>query len=160
MTSPTRVLAKTIISRVSVSWSQKHHLTPKMTSSTRVDQGFDAGFNLRGSILCGRIFSKWFFNPFTVSASTVFTCNLFRLLATLAENSITEGRCGIVVCTLAFGSIGHGFESEHRLLLHHDASALICWYDLICCSLATSIACFTCTYLLHLFLSSAAWFKL
>jgi len=25
--------------------------------------------------------------------------------------------------TLAFGSIGHGFESEHRLFSHHSASA-------------------------------------
>jgi len=25
------------------------------------------------------------------------------------------GRCGVVGCTLAFGSIGHGFDSEHRL---------------------------------------------
>jgi len=32
------------------------------------------------------------------------------------------GRCG-VGSTLAFGSIGHGFESEHRLFSHHGASA-------------------------------------
>jgi len=32
-------------------------------------------------------------------------------------------RCGIVGSTLAFGSIGHGFESEHRLFSHHSALA-------------------------------------
>jgi len=30
---------------------------------------------------------------------------------------------GVVGSTLAFGSIGHGFESEHRLFSHHGASA-------------------------------------
>jgi len=33
------------------------------------------------------------------------------------------GRCGVVGSTLAFGSIGHGFEYEHRLFSHHGASA-------------------------------------
>jgi len=33
------------------------------------------------------------------------------------------GRRGVVSSTLAFGSIGHGFESEHRLFSHHGASA-------------------------------------
>jgi len=31
------------------------------------------------------------------------------------------GRCGVVVSTLAFGSIGHGFKSEHCLFSHHSA---------------------------------------
>jgi len=31
-------------------------------------------------------------------------------------------RCGIVASTLAFGSIGRGFESEHRLLSYNGAS--------------------------------------
>jgi len=30
---------------------------------------------------------------------------------------------GVVGSTLAFGSIGHGFESEHSFLLRHSASA-------------------------------------
>jgi len=34
-----------------------------------------------------------------------------------------RGRCGVVGSTHAFGSIGHGFESEHRLFSHHIASA-------------------------------------
>jgi len=33
------------------------------------------------------------------------------------------GRRGVVGSTLAFGSIGHGFESEHHLFSHHGASA-------------------------------------
>jgi len=33
------------------------------------------------------------------------------------------GRRGVVGSTLAFGSIGHGFDSEHRLFSHHGASA-------------------------------------
>jgi len=32
-------------------------------------------------------------------------------------------RCGEVGSTLAFGSIGHGFESEHHLFSHYSASA-------------------------------------
>jgi len=33
------------------------------------------------------------------------------------------GRCGVRGSTLAFGSIGHGFEFEHCLFSHHGASA-------------------------------------
>jgi len=33
------------------------------------------------------------------------------------------GRCGVVRRTLAFGSIGHGFESEQRLFSHLNVSA-------------------------------------
>jgi len=30
------------------------------------------------------------------------------------------GLCGVMGSTLAFGLIGHGFESEHRLFAHHS----------------------------------------
>jgi len=33
------------------------------------------------------------------------------------------GGRGVVDSTLASGSIGHGFQSEHRLFSHHGASA-------------------------------------
>jgi len=33
-------------------------------------------------------------------------------------------RCGVVGGTLAFGFIGHVFESEHRLFSYHSALAL------------------------------------
>jgi len=36
--------------------------------------------------------------------------------------SYSVGRCGVVGSTLAFGSIGHGFESEHHLFSHHGVS--------------------------------------
>jgi len=36
--------------------------------------------------------------------------------------SVVE-RCGVVGNTLAFGLISHGFESEHRLFSHQNASA-------------------------------------
>jgi len=35
------------------------------------------------------------------------------------RQTITAGRFGVLDCTLAFGSTGHGFESEHRLFSHH-----------------------------------------
>jgi len=40
-----------------------------------------------------------------------------------AEATSIVGRCGVVGSTLAFRSIGHGFESEHRLFSHNGASA-------------------------------------
>jgi len=36
---------------------------------------------------------------------------------------IDLGCCGVVGSTLAFGSTGHRFKSEHRLFSHHGASA-------------------------------------
>jgi len=41
----------------------------------------------------------------------------------LVRRSFLVGRCGVVDSTLAFGSMGHGFESEHLLFSHHGASA-------------------------------------
>jgi len=46
------------------------------------------------------------------------------------------GRCGVVGSTLAFGSIGHGFESEHRLFSHHGEIKL---RSLAKCSLDDSV---------------------
>jgi len=43
-------------------------------------------------------------------------------------------RCGVVGSTLALGSIGHGFESEHRLFSHHGASAFSKLRSLAKCS--------------------------
>jgi len=48
---------------------------------------------------------------------------------------IFVGRCGVVGSTLAFGSIGHGFESEHFLFSHHGASAFSKLISLAKCSL-------------------------
>jgi len=42
--------------------------------------------------------------------------------------------------TLAFGSIGHGFESEHRLFSHHGASAFSKLRSLAKCSLDYSVS--------------------
>jgi len=42
---------------------------------------------------------------------------------------------GIVGSTHAFGTIGHGFESEHRLFSHHIASAFSKLRSLAKCSL-------------------------
>jgi len=47
------------------------------------------------------------------------------------------GRCGVVDSTLAFGSIGHGFESKHSLFSHHSASAFMT--SLAKCSLDDSV---------------------
>jgi len=52
------------------------------------------------------------------------------------------GRCGVVtvvVSTLAFGSMGHGFEPEHRLFSHHGASAFSKLRSLANCSLDDSV---------------------
>jgi len=48
-------------------------------------------------------------------------------------------RCGVVGNTLAFGSIGHGFESEHSLFSHHSASAFSKLRSLVKCSLDDSV---------------------
>jgi len=49
------------------------------------------------------------------------------------------GCCGVVVSILAFRSIGHGFESEHRLFSHHEASAFSKLRSLAKCSLDDSV---------------------
>jgi len=49
------------------------------------------------------------------------------------------GRCGVVGSTLAFGSIRHGFENEHRLFSHHAASAFSKLRSLAKCSLDDSV---------------------
>jgi len=49
------------------------------------------------------------------------------------------GRCGVVVAILAFGSIGHGFKSEQRLISHYSASAFSKMRSLAKCSLADSV---------------------
>jgi len=41
----------------------------------------------------------------------------------LLQGPMSVRRCGVVGSTFAFASIGHGFESEHRLFSHHGASA-------------------------------------
>jgi len=48
-------------------------------------------------------------------------------------------RCGVVGSTLAFGSIGHGFESELRLFSHHRASDFSKLRSLAECSLDDSV---------------------
>jgi len=48
-------------------------------------------------------------------------------------------RCNVVGSTLAFGSIGHGFESEIRLFSHHSASAFSKLRSLAKCSLDDSV---------------------
>jgi len=46
---------------------------------------------------------------------------------------------GLWCSTRAFGSIGHGFESEHRLFSHHGASAYRKLKALALCSLDDSV---------------------
>jgi len=45
------------------------------------------------------------------------------ILSLLNLTVIQSGCCGVVGSTLAFRSIGHGFESEHRLLSYYSAPA-------------------------------------
>jgi len=47
--------------------------------------------------------------------------------------------CGVVGGTLAFGFIGHGFESKHSLFSHHRASAFCKLTSLAKCSLYDSV---------------------
>jgi len=54
-------------------------------------------------------------------------------------SSAIVGRCGVVGSTLAFGSIGHGFESEHHLFSHHGVSAFSKLRSLAKCSLDDSV---------------------
>jgi len=57
----------------------------------------------------------------------------------LTEHYTAQKRCGLVGSTLAFGSIGHGLESEHRLFSHHGASAFSKLRSLAKCSLDDSV---------------------
>jgi len=57
----------------------------------------------------------------------------------LSSVTITVRRCGVVGSTLAFGSIGHGFQSEHRSFSHHSASAFSKLRSLAKCSLHDSV---------------------
>jgi len=56
-----------------------------------------------------------------------------------ADQTDRTERCGVVGSTLAFGSIGHGFESKHRLFSHHGASAFSKLRTLAKCSLDDSV---------------------
>jgi len=51
----------------------------------------------------------------------------------------TVRRCGVVGSILAFGCIGHGFESEHHLFSHQSASAFSKLRSLAKCSLDDSV---------------------
>jgi len=55
------------------------------------------------------------------------------------KTDVLVGRCGVVGSTLAFGFIGHGFESEHRIFSHHGASACSKLRSLSKCSLDDSV---------------------
>jgi len=57
----------------------------------------------------------------------------------LPITTTTVRHCGVVGSTLAFGSIDHGFESEHRLFSHHGASAVSKLRSLAKCSLDDSV---------------------
>jgi len=52
---------------------------------------------------------------------------------------VLVGYCGVVGSTLAFGSIGHGFESEHRIFSQQGASAFSKLRSLAKCSLDDSV---------------------
>jgi len=60
-------------------------------------------------------------------AALLFNCrisaNKCPIVDAIDATSHFVGRCGLVGSTLAFGSIGHVFETEHRLFSHHSASA-------------------------------------
>jgi len=52
--------------------------------------------------------------------------HILKIVDRIVEVRVREkvtGRCGVVGSILAFGSIGHVFECEHRLFSHHRASA-------------------------------------
>jgi len=70
---------------------------------------------------------------------TRLTANKSETYANLGLITQIVGRCGVVGSTPAFGSIGHGFESEHRLFSHHGASAFSKLRSLANCSLDDSV---------------------
>jgi len=58
---------------------------------------------------------------------TIWHCVIWEIIDIVPLNSpisrSCRRRCGVVGSTLAFGSIGHGFESEHSLFSYHSVSA-------------------------------------
>jgi len=59
----------------------------------------------------------------TKEAAERQSCPLIAGLAPIGGSYFIMGCCGAVGSTLAFESIGHGFESELSLFSHHDVSA-------------------------------------
>jgi len=73
-------------------------------------------------------------------ASSIIPSAIQRQSAPLQYLPVNVGRrCGVVDSTLAFGSIGHGFESEHSLFSHNSASAFSKLTSLAKCSLDDSV---------------------
>jgi len=81
-----------------------------------------------------------------ISTRAVILVNLLHILETIIVVAVVQPiyllfvrRCGVMGSTLTFGSIGHGFESEHRLFSHHSASAFSKLRSLAKCLLDDSV---------------------
>jgi len=74
-----------------------------------------------------------------VSEALISYCDLPVLSAQAKRGATQQRRCGVVGSALAFGSIGRGFESEHRLFSRHGASAFSKLRSLAKCSLDDSV---------------------
>jgi len=68
-----------------------------------------------GNMRCSSALKFWAMNS--------IRCQCHIWYAELTIGNHVGCSCGVVSSTLAFGSIGLGFESEHRLFSHHIASA-------------------------------------
>jgi len=77
--------------------------------------------------------------PLGDKCSVEIMCFNIALKTIYGSLDIIVRRCGVVGSTLAFGSIGHVFESEHRLFSHHSASAFSKLRSLAKCSLDDSV---------------------
>jgi len=84
-----------------------------------------------------------FLNVFVSSLKLhIILCRKFVIVMVLVDDLLQRlyvlRRFGVVGSTLAFGSMGHGFESEHGLFYHHSASAFSKLRSLAKCSLDDS----------------------
>jgi len=81
------------------------------------------GLNMAGVAIFGSV--TWHTSNVSVIDHTMSRGSNNLLVGLLTGPSYTEGRCGVVGSTLAFGSIGHGFESgtAYFHIMVHQPSA-------------------------------------
>jgi len=78
-------------------------------------------------------------NLLWISLITSLTLKILKNWVSHLWSTTRVRHCGVVGSTLAFGSTGRGFESEHRLFSHHSASAFSKLRSLAKCSLDDSV---------------------
>jgi len=120
-----------------------HHWVTVLFGADRFQSNIDDIRGNRQSFIGHAAFTIYIYIYIYISVTRRFECcnrvvyaRMYRSTACSYELVMC---CGVVGSTLAFGSIGRGFESEHRLFSHHSASAFSKLRSLAKCSLDDSV---------------------